>query len=377
MKKIIKIGVFIFLCVFTVSLSACGNEGASTTEYTGSIDSLTDINVDELNYRTVDTSGVYDVNGDCIEITGLEDKHEAGFKIPSTIDGKSVISIAGHAFQLEDIYEIIIPASVTNIGDSAFSGCTTLKTIAFEGDGLTSIGEYAFAHTGLSEVVVPDSVTEIGQYAFSGNTKLVTVELGDDIIESAPYLFNNCTALKTVTLSSDFKVLGIGTFAGCSSLETFAMPSKVTVIRPYAFNNCTSLKTINLGTASITGIGSYAFAGCSSLEAFTFPATLTQISDYGFYGCTSLKNVVLPVSLTTFGAHIFAKCTSLESLKLTYGGGIQSVYTLFTKITGDNGDIYTFEIPTSLKTIEVVYDEINIPDAIFNNIPDTVTTTKS
>ena len=68
-----------------------------------------------------------------------------------------------------------IPNSVTSIGDSAFSRCTNLKSVAIP-DSVTSIGDWAFSHcTNLKSVAIPDSVKSIGKYAFYDCTNMTDV----------------------------------------------------------------------------------------------------------------------------------------------------------------------------------------------------------
>ena len=64
------------------------------------------------------------------------------------------------------IGSLVLPDSVTEIGDYAFSDCSSLTSIVIR-DGITEIGDYAFSeYTGLASIVIPDSVTSIGGNAF-------------------------------------------------------------------------------------------------------------------------------------------------------------------------------------------------------------------
>ena len=57
--------------------------------------------------------------------------------------------------------------SVTEIGLSAFNGCTGLTSVAI-GNSVTSIGVRAFSGcTSLTSITIPNSVTSIGYDAFS------------------------------------------------------------------------------------------------------------------------------------------------------------------------------------------------------------------
>lgn len=63
--------------------------------------------------------------------------------------------------------EVTLPSSVKVIGVGAFCECENLSTIHLP-DGLTTIGADAFYKCLLRGVIVPDSVTEIGDTAFFG-----------------------------------------------------------------------------------------------------------------------------------------------------------------------------------------------------------------
>ena len=66
------------------------------------------------------------------------------------------------------IAEVVIPNSVTKIGEEAFKNCTSLTSVVIP-NSVTEIRRGAFYNcTGLTSVVIPDSVTEIGWGAFEG-----------------------------------------------------------------------------------------------------------------------------------------------------------------------------------------------------------------
>ena len=94
----------------------------------------------------------------------------------------SVTSIGDFAFSEADLASITIPAGVTSIGYAAFAGATSLETVTFEsGSQLSSIGGGAFAGaTSLTSITIPASVTNIGEFAFVQATAIASVYfLGD------------------------------------------------------------------------------------------------------------------------------------------------------------------------------------------------------
>jgi hypothetical protein len=63
-------------------------------------------------------------------------------------------------------HDVLIPNSVTSIGDLAFSFCKSLKSVTIP-DSVTSIGDRAFLRcSSLTSVTIPNSVTSIGKEAF-------------------------------------------------------------------------------------------------------------------------------------------------------------------------------------------------------------------
>ena len=71
---------------------------------------------------------------------------------------------------------IIIPNSLTWIGNRAFEGCTSLKSITIP-NSVTCIGERAFYYcTSLASVTIPNSVTEILDSAFADCDSLTAID---------------------------------------------------------------------------------------------------------------------------------------------------------------------------------------------------------
>ena len=209
----------------------------------------------------------------------------------------SVTTIGYAAFWgCNSLTSVTIPDSVTTIGEDAFNSCSSLtefrgKYASEDGRCLIIDGTLnSFAPAGLAEYTIPDSVTTIGDSAFSHCSSLISVTIPDSVIILANRIFEGCSALSSITIPDSVTTIGEYAFAGCDSLTSITIPDSVTTIGEGAFSKCYSLTSVTIPD-SVTSIGKDAFAYCRSLTSVTIPDSVTTIEDSAFWYCSSLTSV--------------------------------------------------------------------------------------
>ena len=281
-------------------------------------------------------------------------------KAPKKLDGiysirKGTKIICEEAFRWSKtigclfLKSLVIPDSVTNIGDYAFWGCKSLKSLVLP-DGVTSIGDYAFdGCCSLRCVVISDGVTRIGNYAFWGCKSLKSLVIPDSVTHIGNGAFNACSSLKSLVIPASVGNIIGNPFSGwngelkCLSpyfiydnkvlfdkdkskiiafrdrnTTSYVIPDSVSCIEFGAFWNCHSLKRLVLPD-SVSSIGDWAFWNCRSLTDIVIPDSVNSIGDRVFSGCCSLKSLVIPDSVSSIGESAFEDCTSLSSLVIPEG----------------------------------------------------------
>ena len=208
---------------------------------------------------------------------------------------------------------LVIPDSVTNIGDYAFSGCRSLTDIVIP-DSVTRIGDGAFRGCkSLTDIVIPNSVTSIGDNAFEYCFSLSNLVIPDGVTSIEDNAFEGCYSLSSVVIPDSVSCIGFGAFKNCSSLTDIVIPDSVTSIGGYAFGCCESLTDIVIPN-SVTSIGDNAFWYCKSLSSVVIPAGVTSIGARAFCECSSLISIVIPDGITCIGESAFCVCSSLSSV---------------------------------------------------------------
>lgn len=179
--------------------------------------------------------------------------------------------------------------------------------------GTKSVWPYAFSGASIESIVLPHTVTEIGQGAFNG-AKLKSVELPDSVTTVGDSVFAACKELVSVKLSQNLRRLSYNMFNNCPNLNAVDIGDGTSSIGENAFYACESLKNISL-PQNLKTIGSAAFAYCASLETLALPNGMSTIENRVFLH-SGIKHLVIPDGVTTIVGYAFGECSRLESLTI-------------------------------------------------------------
>ena len=151
--------------------------------------------------------------------------------IPETVtyDGKtySVTSIGSSAFyECSGLESITIPNSVTSIGSSAFYGCSGLTgvhifdlaawcNIEFNSNPLSYAHHLYLDGKEIKDLVIPNSVTSIGNSAFSGYSALTSITIPNSVTSIGHEAFSGCTGLTDITIPNSVTNIGGSAFSWC------------------------------------------------------------------------------------------------------------------------------------------------------------------
>ena len=118
-------------------------------------------------------------SGQTCMITGIGTCTDTDIIIPEYIDGYRVTEIGEGAFNgNQSIKSVYIPGSVSLINSHAFSNCSSLEKVYME-EGVTQIGYGAFRDSAVGWLLIPKSVEYIVD-SFDGCKSLYAVYYGDD-----------------------------------------------------------------------------------------------------------------------------------------------------------------------------------------------------
>ena len=227
----------------------------------------------EWEYEVDDDNNIINLN--------LKTKTALGnIEIPSTIEGKTVISLKG-----SDVFK----------ENAAFQNCT-----------------------GITGITIPNTLISIAEDAFHGCTGLKTIEIPDSVKILENSAFHGCTGLKTIEIPDSVKILENSAFDSCTGLKTIVLPKNLIQIGDYAFSSCSGLESLKIPN-TVTSIGRHVFSNCSGLKEIILSENLSKIPEGAFINCSNIKSIILPNSVTTIEGgdmlfETFRECTSLEKL---------------------------------------------------------------
>lgn len=292
----------------------------------------------------------FTVWGDHLILTGCA-SDASEIVIPSEVEGRPVTEIGDNAFAgLTSLTSVLIPESVTTVSTTAFEG-TSLKKVFLES---------------YLDVYFPYAVDVYEYYHIPYDTAEYTMEFQNSIsyrkysdhieIMEMDYLLEEITVpaeidglpvtafrspirndlvggittngiLRSVTIPETVTDLSL---AYCTALEETILEGDnpaYTLSGGVLFSkDMTVLEQYPLGLTeasyiipdSVQMIEAAAF-GMSNLQSVTIPEGVTTIGDSAFISCEQLNNVVLPDSVTSIGRSAFERCYGLTSINIPEG----------------------------------------------------------
>jgi len=209
--------------------------------------------------------------------------------------------------------EVVIGGSTTELQSTVFQGATALQTVTFE-DG--------------------NAVAAIGSSAFSGCTSLPTIAIPTAVTAIEQSTFYNCKNLTSITMGDNVTSIGITAFYN-TGLTSFTFPSALTSIGTSAFQKSKLAGEITLPSA-LTSIGGSAFAE-TALTGVSIPASVTYIGEAAFAPITTLAAITLDSGNTSFQMNegVLLSADGTRLLVSAHEGDLATSYSSSTVTTID------------------------------------------
>lgn len=142
----------------------------------------------------------------------------------------------------------------------------------------------------LTEIVIPESVTEVPSYAFGGFDNVTSITVHENVTKIGTDTFEKCKA-ETVYWNAKDCDMGNTLTAKFASVTTAVIGENVEKLPEILFYNCKKLQTVTFSGDKLTTIGRRTFGGCTALTEITIPSSVYTIKAYAFDGCTGLQRV--------------------------------------------------------------------------------------
>lgn len=198
-------------------------------------------------------------------------------------------------------------------------------------DGLpvTALADKAFYEKHVTTVVVPDSVTEIGDLCFSGDNYLVSLTLPDELAELPYAALESCFRLMDFNLPKELKKISGSALQYNYYLTHLTLPSSLTEIEQLNFIGLYGLQSLTLAEDNeafkldetngllMTADGTrllHCFSDIVPAEEIILPEGVKIVDPFAFHYDYDVKRIVLPEGVETIGAMAFAMCPNLTEI---------------------------------------------------------------
>ena len=200
----------------------------------------------------------------------------------------------------DSIRSVVLDNKITHIGDYAFDGCTSIKSVGYTG------------YTGNAGVALPESVTTIGVHAFSDTGVTGTLKLPEHLTEIDSSAFYHCRKLNgELKLPDTVKEIGGFAFHSCGFTGKLELPASLEKIGNDAFEFCSGLTGKLTFPSKMNEIDFSIFHGTGITEV-VIPSSIKTVRNFAFDSCMNLKKVYLPTEMPTIYNQAFINCSDVK-----------------------------------------------------------------
>lgn len=194
---------------------------------------------------------------------------------------------------------------------------------------VTALADKAFYEKHVTTVVVPDSVTEIGDLCFSGDNYLLSLTLPDGLAELSYGALESCYSLMDFELPKGLKTIGAGALQAIFYLTHLTIPAGVTDIEQMNFLMMHGLEEVSVaeGSTSFTYDAEngllmtadkarllHCFFHLAPQKEIILPEGMKTIDPFAFHYDVTVEKIVLPEGTETIGLLAFGICPKLTEI---------------------------------------------------------------
>lgn len=208
------------------------------------------------------------------------------------------------------------------------------------------VTQLIFSYTGIRMLDGLDSFPNLSRIVCRECNDLVYADLSDTNIQViSTEDFSSCGHLFKIFFPSTLTRIEDRAFENCP-IHEMSLPESLEYIGVSAFDRCSNLRYLVI-PESVHTLEAGVFADCTKLCDVVLPSKLTQINNFLFSRCESLKSIVIPSTVRSIGAFAFESCTSLDNIELPEG-----VEEIKVSAFINCEQLKKIKLPKSLKSIQ-------------------------